>query len=1353
MTTIPRCNDHFSVSGHCPFVSSFSKHRWKPFGVTSVRNRNQLPPNRHKESVAVSGMLLEFILELYNNQVTFLKVFAKMVPKGGMKISNSTDASSHEQEENNDFQSKSKQQDLKKRNNSMPYHKLFSLADTADLALMVVGTIAAISDGVSLPLTTVLFGDMINTFGKTRDINYIVHEVSKVALKFVYLGIANGIASFLQVACWTITGERQAAQIRNLYLKAILRQDIAFFDKEANTGEVIAKISGDTFLIQDAMGEKAGKFIQLVSSFVGGFIVAFVQGWQLTLVMLSTIPPMVLAAAVMATVLTKMAARGQTAYSEAAATVEQTIGSIRTVVSFTGEEHAIKKYNKSLKSAYKASVLEGLSAGVGLGATFGIVFFGYGLGIWFGSKMILKKNYTGGDVINVIFAVITGSMSLGQASPCTSAFAAGQVAAFKMFETINRKPEIDAYDTTGTTLDDIRGDIELKDVCFSYPARPHEQILKGLSLFVQGGTSVALVGESGSGKSTIISLLERFYDPQAGEILIDGINLKEFKLRWIRGKIGLVSQEPVLLASTIRENIAYGKDDATIDEIKAAADLASASKFIDKLPQGLDTLVGEHGIQLSGGQKQRVAIARAVLKDPRILLLDEATSALDAESESILQEALDHAMKNRTTVIVAHRLTTVRNANMITVVHQGSIAEKGSHDELIKIPNGAYYQLVRLQEVKQDSDQHTPVDQDNIYATIGQQLIQTSSQLSTNRWSSIGSDSFHPLSESFRVPVGLLEAPMETSQCEGSLEKIQVPVSRLASLNIPEIPLLLLGTIAAIISGILLPIFGALLSSIIRTLYEPPTKLRKDSKFWTLMLTFLGLATLLSIPARAYLFAIAGSKLIERIRAMSFDKIVHMEVGWFDKLENSSGAIGARLSADAATVRTLVGDTLALAVQNAATLVAGLAIAFSACWQLALIILALAPLVGLNGWIQLKFMKGLNADAKMMFEEASQVASDAIRNIRTVSSFTAEEKVIELYRRKYKGPMNSIIKQGLIGGLGFGLSNILLFCVYATGFYAGARLVKDGETTFANVFRVFFALNFAAVGITQYSSLAPDSAKAKSATASVFAILDRKSKIDSSDDSGTTLDLVEGNIVFDHVSFRYPTRPDVWIFHDLCFAVQSGKTVAIVGESGSGKSTLLSLLQRFYDLDSGHILLDGVEIQKLKLRWLRQQMGLVSQEPVLFNDTVRANIAYGKGGDATESEILAAAESANAHQFISGLQQGYDTLVGERGAQLSGGQKQRLAIARAIIKDPKILLFDEATSALDTESERAVQEALERVMINRTTIVVAHRLSTIKGADMIAVLQDGTIVEKGKHEDLINIKDGFYATLVAFQSG
>jgi len=250
-----------------------------------------------------------------------------------------------------------------------------------------------------------------------------------------------------------------------------------------------------------------------------------------------------------------------------------------------------------------------------------------------------------------------------------------------MFETIERRPNIDSYSTNGKVLDDIKGDIELKDVYFTYPARPDEQIFRGFSLFISSGTTVALVGQSGSGKSTVVSLIERFYDPQAGDVLIDGINLKEFQLKWIRSKIGLVSQEPVLFTASIKDNIAYGKEDATTEEIKAAAELANASKFVDKLPQGLDTMVGEHGTQLSGGQKQRIAVARAILKDPRILLLDEATSALDAESERVVQEALDRIMVNRTTVVVAHRLSTVRNADMIAVIHQGKIVEKG------KLPN------------------------------------------------------------------------------------------------------------------------------------------------------------------------------------------------------------------------------------------------------------------------------------------------------------------------------------------------------------------------------------------------------------------------------------------------------------------------------------------------------------------------------------------------------------------------------------------------------------------------------------------------------------------------------------------
>jgi len=267
--------------------------------------------------------------------------------------------------------------------------------------------------------------------------------------------------------------------------------------------------------------------------------------------------------------------------------------------------------------------------------------------------------------------------ALGQASPCLTAFTAGKAAAYKMFETIEREPLIDTFDLNGKVLEDIRGEIELRDVCFSYPARPKEEVFGGFSLLIPSGTTTALVGESGSGKSTVISLIERFYDPNSGQVLIDGVDLKEFQLKWIRGKIGLVSQEPVLFSSSIMENIGYGKEGATVEEIQAASKLANAAKFIDKLPLGLETLVGEHGTQLSGGQKQRIAIARAILKDPRILLLDEATSALDAESERVVQEALDRVMMSRTTVIVAHRLSTVRNADMIAVIHRGKIVEEG----------------------------------------------------------------------------------------------------------------------------------------------------------------------------------------------------------------------------------------------------------------------------------------------------------------------------------------------------------------------------------------------------------------------------------------------------------------------------------------------------------------------------------------------------------------------------------------------------------------------------------------------------------------------------------------------------
>ncbi|KAJ8755644.1 hypothetical protein K2173_022239 [Erythroxylum novogranatense] len=1237
---------------------------------------------------------------------------------------------------------------------TMPFHKLFSFSDLTDIFLMIIGTIGAVGNGVCVPVMTILLREVTDSFGQIQHYNEILHTVAKVCLKIVYFAVGSALASFLQVSCWQVTGERQASRIRCLYLEAVLRQDIGFYDRNMNTGEVIDRLSGDSILIQEAMGEKVGKFLQLTSAFVGAFIVAFVNGWLLTLILLPFAAFVILTGAAMTCMIARMGSVAKKAYAKAATVAQQTIGLIRTVASFTGEKDAEENYTKFLVGAYRSGIHEGFASGIGLGIMRFMSFCSYALALWFGSKMILENGYEGGAVITVIVAVFNGSMSLGEIPSCISAFGAGQAAACKMFETISRKSEIDAYDISGIVLDDIQGDIELRDIVFSYPARPDEQIFCGFSLSFLSGKTTALVGQTGSGKSTVISLIERFYDPQGGQVLIDGINLKEFQLKWIRGKIGLVSQEPILFTCSIKDNIAYGKHGATIEEIRTAAELANAIKFIDKLPQGLDTIVGEHGTHLSGGQKQRIAIARAILKDPRILLLDEATSALDVDSERTVQDALERIMINRTTVIVAHRLSTVKEADMIAVIHQGKVAEKGSHTELLNHPDGAFSRLISMQE----SSQVVEIDEkSNKQIESFRQLSERMSfRRSVSRVSSgLGNSSHHSLSVilDLHTRFDVLDSGLEDERAPPpEPEAPNIPILRLANLNKPEASLLVAGSMAAIVNGVIFPVYGVLLSKVIKIVYESPYELRKDSKFWSLMFLILGLVSVVVYPLQSYLFAVAGCKLVQRIRSLCFAKVVCMEIGWFDEVEHSSGAICGRLSEDATKVRCLVGDNLAQMVQITSSVIAALVVAFTANWTLSFIVLALLPLIGINGYIQVKSIKKLGAHGKLIYEEASQLAYDAVASLRTIASFCAEEKVITLYKEKQVGLLDLGIRKGLIAGAGFGLSYLLMYNSNAASFYAGARLLEHGKAKFQDIFQVFFALSMMASAISWSSSFAPDSSKAKAAVASLFSIIDRTSTIDPSDESGLILEKVDGKIELHSISFSYPSRPETLIFRDLNLAIQSGQTVALVGESGSGKSTIISLLQRFYDPDSGHITLDGIEIQKLQLKWLRQQMGLVSQEPVLFNGTIRENIAYGKGGNATETEIIAAAELANAQNFISSLQQGYDTVVGERGVQLSGGQKQRVAIARAIVKCPKIMLFDEATSALDAESERVVQDALNRVMANRTTVVVAHRLSTIKNADVIAVVKNGIIAEKGKHCTLMNIKDGCYASLVALHT-
>ncbi|KAI3944734.1 hypothetical protein MKW98_021192 [Papaver atlanticum] len=1181
----------------------------------------------------------------------------------------------------------------------IPFYKLFSFADRYDLSMMFMGIISSVGSGVGMPILMILIGQYIQAFGSS-DPSTIVPSVRKVALKGVYLGVGVALATFLQMFCWIISGERQARRMRVAYLEAVLKQDISFFDKET-TGEVIGSLTGDTVLIHDAIGDKVGKFIQAMSTFLASYTIAFTKGWLLSLLVLSCIPPLAITGVLMSKYISSISLQGQVANAEAAEVVEQTLGAIRT-----------KNITKYYKKTYVFMSRHAFASGLGIGIALLIIHSFNGLVMWYGSKLIIDKGFNGGNIINIIFCLIIGGMALGQAFPCLNAFAAGKTASYKMFQIIERKPLINISETKGIVLGNIRGELSLNGIYFSYPTRPEVQVLSGFSLYVPSGTTSALVGKSGSGKSTVISIIERFYDPQAGNVLIDGVNLKELQLKWVRHNIiGLVSQEPTLFSTTIKENIIYGKENATDEEINQALKVSNAAAFVEKLPMGIETMVS--GIQLSGGQKQRIAIARAILKNPKILLLDEATSALDVKSEKLVKDALEGIMLNRTTIIVAHRLTTIRDAKTISVVHQGKIVEQGNHEELILRPDGAYSQLIRLQEDANKVDNMPPSD-----GTYDDDT----SIVSLNMSATNPADD-QEMSE------------LEDTACTQKDQLLQhVSFMQLAYLNRPEVVFLLLGSIASFIKGLMPPFLGFLFSKIIKTYYEPPDEQRRDSVFWSLMFVALGCSSLTFIPMQQYLIGLAGGKLVQRIQSMCFRKVVHQEMSWFDDNANSSGAIETWLSTDALRVQNLVGDSLSLWVQNLTTNVAALT----------LVILAVLPLLASEGYLRMKFLQSSNGDSTVKYEEANQVAYGAVAGIRTVASFNAEGKLVHLYKNKCTNLMEQGFQRGYKSGICLGFAIFIIFAGGSLWFYVGENLVKEGKATFEQIFRVILVLLVSIQENTETNAAAPDFSKARTSAASIFKILYSKPKIDSSNNMGITLDNFRGDIDFQNVNFRYPARPGVL---KLCLNIPAGKIVALVGESGCGKSTVINLLQRVYDIESGSILLDRVEIQEFKINWLRQQMGVVSQEPVLFNDTIKANVAYGKQGITTEDEIIVATNASNAHNFISSLPSGYDTLVGERGIQLSGGQKQRIAIARAILKNPKILLLDEATSALDAESEHIVQEAFERVMKNRTSIMVAHRLSSIKGADIIAVVKNGMIIEQGRHDVLMKIKNGVYASM------
>ncbi|KAM0431867.1 hypothetical protein ACHAPT_005120 [Fusarium lateritium] len=1221
------------------------------------------------------------------------------------------------------------------------FWRVFSFADRLDWFLNITSLICSIASGATMPLMTIVFGQFTSQFSDfasgSSDPDSFQSDASSFVLWFIYLFIGKFVLTYVATAAVTISGIRTTRVLRLAFLEHLLRTEIWHFDTDS-VGSPATQITTNVTRINQGIAEKLALLVQALALFFSAFIVALVVQWKLTLITMSVIPLFFVLVGIGMALDAPIEAKVTGAHSQGGAFTQEVLSSIRTVHAFWAQGRMTARYDGYLQEAHTHGKKKSIIFGIMGSSMYFCIYSGNALAFWQGFRMYQNGEIESvGKILTVVLSVVLASSSVGMMYPQLPAISNAAAAASELFRIMDKPSLLDPLSEEGQSPVDCRGDIKLENVCFSYPSRPTAQVLRDLSINIPAGKTTAIVGASGSGKSTVIGLLERWYKPSAGRVSLDGHDIAELNVKWLRSRMALVQQEPVLFRGTVFQNVAKGFSDEqkalSIAEqkklVEAACEASYAHEFVQNLAQGYDTYLGERGGTLSGGQKQRVAIARSIVSDPKILLLDEATSALDPTAEKIVQKALSRISENRTTIVIAHRLSTVKDADNIVVISEGQLVEQGTHEQLIEL-NCYYARLIRAQN------------------------LGTLSNSSPGEVSEKESVPSRASGESVRTAQGgevTSSQGKPSSKSRSLLSSLKVILKEQRHLS-PSICLCLVGCVLAAGTWPGQAILYARLISVFSTAEPSASK----ANLYSLMLFVIAIGNLVAYFFITFISNNISQAISHQYRLELFKRIVHMDIEFFDRPENSSGSLTSILSSVPTSLQELLSANIFVLIIMIVNLVASSCLALGYGWKLSLVMIfaGLPPLLG-SGYVKVRLETKLNDSNETRFRESASLATEAVSALRTVAALTCESDFMNEYAETLSDIVSQSTKSLSLSMIAYSLSQSIEFLVMALGFWYGSRLMGSGEYTAEQFFVIFMAILFAGQAGAQMFASSGSVTRAKGAASYLLNLRDESPVIQETSENKDRGPDFDQPLSVGNVHFGYSGR-DQKVLRGISMTIKPSQFIAVVGPSGCGKSTLISLLERYYDPTSGKILLGDESIKQLSPRLYRTAMSLVQQEPVLYQGSIRENILMGlddEGSDPSDKRVHEAARWANVLDFIMSLPDGFNTTCGARGMSLSGGQRQRIAIARALIRKPKLLLLDEATSALDTNSERLVQEALEQTREDSgcSVVAVAHRLSTIRNADVIFVLVDGKVVEVGSHDELQAL-GGVYADMCLAQS-